>query len=61
MSEIPTTEVEAIMAASGHTEADAKLIVSELRKAGWLLIKPTWGPALTASPSREAPKGYTIA
>lgn len=60
-AESPTTDpVQAVMAASGHTEDDAKLIVSELRKAGWVLIKPTWGPSLTASPSREAPPGYQI-
>lgn len=55
-----TTEVRAIMDASGHTEADAALILSELRKAGWRLIKPTWVAGPTAAPSREAPKGYQI-
>jgi hypothetical protein len=55
-----TTEVQAIMAAGGHAEADAILILSELRKAGWLLVKPTWVVGATASPSREPPNGYTI-
>jgi hypothetical protein len=56
-----TTEIQAIMDASGHTEADAKQIVLELRKAGWRLIKPIWGPAMLAAPSREAPEGYSKA
>jgi hypothetical protein len=52
--------VRAIMAASGHTEGDATLILSELRRAGWLLIRPTWLAAPAAAPSREAPEGYSI-
>lgn len=40
-----TTAVQAMMDASGHTEADANLIVSELKKAGWLLVQGTCAAA----------------
>lgn len=54
-NEQTTDPVWAVMAAGGQTESDARLLVSELKKRGWVLIKPTWGSSLTATPSREAP------
>lgn len=54
-----TTEDQAIMNAAGVSKEDAAIILSNLRKLGWHLIKVTM-IVPTGAPSREAPPGYSI-
>jgi hypothetical protein len=59
MAESQTTEDKAIMDAAGVSKEDAVIILSNLRKLGWHLIKLTMiVPA--GAPPREAPPGYSI-